>query len=663
MLYKIIALLIIQICLLSKFDYYIYSIQNKLFYQFAKTNNFQNNNDNDLINLNKINFSNSLFNYSNAFNVTNIVFELSNFSYIFSFRFNIIQVEYYILFSYQNGSFISPSDLSLYYDLHLICHINIVDSNLTIDSLASIYLNKFFHCIEFININEKISFGITIYKPKIGISCTNISQYFFNNSVFNYNKLFHKENKLFHPTFIRKHYYLKKKYISLNIKSLYILKPESNTKSNIIKSYNEWKFFNIYNHYFCFCVGNKCLYQNILNINNTTQICKYKFYLYLIDENKHLYNKTDYLLADFPWSYQSLDDAFPVFKKLIKLKKNAYYMTINTNIFQNTSIYNLDDNLYNHIIKSNFINGDFLEKYFSLFLKLKAVVSGAEFFSFRNLFYYIDYITFISLTHGLNYFKTELFKTYYGRSRYHKLVISTSEKLISLATQNGWEEKDLIKICLPKWDKFDLIKNKNFINKNISIFFFFTWRIWQKNITDEMKLESIYFKNIIELMNNNFLIDILDEKGIILNFCLHHMLEIYKDKLNFRNKNINIIKQNEIFKYIIKSSLLVTDFSSIIFEFMYQNKPFVMFIPDSQDPNISKYYDKDYFNLIKGLKDGSIDFMNKFFDINLAVDKIIYYINNDFQLENNLVQFYNSFNFMCGNNTLKFINYLKNIRK
>ena len=160
MLYKIIALLIIQICLLSKFDYYIYSIQNKLFYQFAKTNNFQNNNDNDLINLNKINFSNSLFNYSNAFNVTNIVFELSNFSYIFSFRFNIIQVEYYILFSYQNGSFISPSDLSLYYDLHLICHINIVDSNLTIDSLASIYLNKFFHCIEFININEKISFGI-----------------------------------------------------------------------------------------------------------------------------------------------------------------------------------------------------------------------------------------------------------------------------------------------------------------------------------------------------------------------------------------------------------------------------------------------------------------------------------------------------------------------
>ena len=163
--------------------------------------------------------------------------------------------------------------------------------------------------------------------------------------------------------------------------------------------------------------------------------------MYLIDENKHLYNKTHYLLADFPWDFRSLDDAFPVFQKLIELKKNAYYMTINKKILQNKNI--KEKKFHKHIIKGNFINGDFLEKYFSLFLKLKVVISGAEYFSFNNLFYYIEYITFISLTHGLNYFKTELFKTYYGREKYHKIVISTSEKLISLAIKNGWAEKDL----------------------------------------------------------------------------------------------------------------------------------------------------------------------------------------------------------------------------
>ena len=185
----------------------------------------------------------------------------------------------------------------------------------------------------------------------------------------------------------------------------------------------------------------------------------------MIEENKYLYNKTYYLLGDFPGDFQSIDDAYPVFQKLIKLKKNAFYMTINKVIFQekkkNNDLYN------NHIINGNYINGDFIEKYFSLFLRLKAVISGAEFFSFNNLFYYIEYITFINLTHGLNYFKTYLFKSYYGSNKYNKLVISPSEKIISLAIQNGWKEKDLIKICLPKWDKFDSLKRKKSKKKNI----------------------------------------------------------------------------------------------------------------------------------------------------------------------------------------------------
>ena len=94
-------------------------------------------------------------------------------------------------------------------------------------------------------------------------------------------------------------------------------------------------------------------------------------------------------------------------------------MTINKQIFENK---NINDFSFNHIIKGNMINGDFIENYFTLFLKLKAVISGAEYFSFSDIFYYMDYITFISLTHGLNYFKAYLYKTYYGYMKYNKLV-------------------------------------------------------------------------------------------------------------------------------------------------------------------------------------------------------------------------------------------------
>ena len=63
--------------------------------------------------------------------------------------------------------------------------------------------------------------------------------------------------------------------------------------------------------------------------------------------------------------------------------------------------------------------------------------------------------------------------------------------------------------------------------------------------------------------------------------------------------------------------LFVTDFSSIIFEYIYQKKPFVIIIPDGKDPKINQLYRHDYFNLLKDLKSGKIGFKNKFFDISI----------------------------------------------
>ena len=94
---------------------------------------------------------------------------------------------------------------------------------------------------------------------------------------------------------------------------------------------------------------------------------------------------------------------------------------------------------------------------------------------------------------------------------------------------------------------------------------------------------------------------------------------------------------------------------------MYLNKPFVMYIPDNKEINIKKFYSENYINLINGLKDGSISFINKYFDINQVVDKIIYYINNNFIIEKKVADFYKSFNLTCENNTMKFINYLENL--
>ena len=110
-----------------------------------------------------------------------------------------------------------------------------------------------------------------------------------------------------------------------------------------------------------------------------------------------------------------------------------------------------------------------------------------------------------------------------------------------------------------------------------------------------------------------------------------------------------------------KTNLIVSDFSSVIFDLIYRRKPFVIYIPDLEDPKIKDLYIKDYYDLIESIKNGTIEFENKCFSINETINKIIYYINNNFSLEKNLEKFYNDFNFK-GKNINKFINYLKNLK-
>ena len=94
---------------------------------------------------------------------------------------------------------------------------------------------------------------------------------------------------------------------------------------------------------------------------------------------------------------------------------------------------------------------------------------------------------------------------------------------------------------------------------------------------------------------------------------------------------------------------------------MYRRKPFVIYIPDANDPEIINIYKPDYYELIKSMKNGTIYFENKYFYLNETINKIIYYINNNFNLDPKLDKFYDSFGFKNGNNINKFIEYLKNL--
>ena len=100
----------------------------------------------------------------------------------------------------------------------------------------------------------------------------------------------------------------------------------------------------------------------------------------------------------------------------------------------------------------------------------------------------------------------------------------------------------------------------------------------------------------------------------------------------------------------------------IIFDIICRKKPFIIFIPDAQDPKIKDIY-KDYcYHVIKSFKNGLIDFENIFLEVKEVAMKINYYINNNFALEKKMKEFYNTFGFKSGNNINDFINYLTNLK-
>ena len=471
------------------------------------------------------------------------------------------------------------------------------------------------------------------------------------------NYLLSLNNYKFDSKYINKQYSLISKKAFSSNRSLYLLKksyisnPICSSKENAITFRNIWHFKNIYNHYFCFCNGKSCPHDQ--NFDD----CKYYLYLSIIDKNRNLYKKTDYLFLDFLYANRAPGDAYFVFREMVKQNISAYYLTERKDIYQEFYDNQTKFQKVIPIINKQYnITGKILEQYLPLFLRLKAVISGSEFFSKENIFLNINYITFICLGHGVNYFKPFLYEEYYGCKRYNKIILP-SDKIISIAKQYGWKKKNIIKIGLPKWDLFynySLIMKKKIEEK--CIFMMFTWR----NLRIGKNISSHYFNNIFKLLNSFRLRKILNQNNIKLYISLHHNL-LNKQNLIKGKTKAKYVNQEDIVTCLMKCNLVISDFSSVIFDFMYRKKPFIIFIPDSDDKNIKYLYDDDYFNVINGLKNDSIPFVNKFFDVKDTIKAIIHYIKTNFNLDIKLKKFYKTFNLNQSNNINYFIEYLESL--
>ena len=610
----------------------------------------------------------------NITDINNIFLKVVKVSYYYSIEYDLIETKYYIEVNDNNNNIIKPSDFSLYFNLHILCDILILENEKKVYSFSNIEENKFFFCYEYINMDEHVKFGIKIFKNnEIEEEIESFEKYFFTDELIknNLNPTFINNNK-FNINYLNDEYnnllnkingYKRKTEINKfsKLKISYLKPPLCYLKRDIAQIEGKWYYNNIYGNYFCFCRDENCINLKTFYFPNY-QYCKYYFYLTIIDNNRYIYQKTSYLLSDFFNDNIEPSDAFPIFKEMKKKNFDVYYLTTSKFIFNEFCSNNKYCYDNEHIIYGvRTINGDILERFFGLFLKLKVVITAEQYNTIDNIFYNIEYITYIFLGHGVQYIKSYLYKDYLSYKKYDKMLLPPCQRIIDVALKGGWKNENIIKIGLPKWDTYD-IYNKNKIafkaEKNIerAIFIMFTWRKVKKG----QNMSELYYDNLNNILYNSNINKELQNRNINIYFCYHHNL---KEKRKIKtNTNIRYINQNDISYLLKNSSLIITDFSAIMFDAIIQKKPLILYIPDALDTNLKDKYLFDYYETIMKIKKGMIYLYEIFFDLNDVINKIIYYIVNDFALEKEKLKYYNEFKFKNKGNTNKFLRYIKNLK-
>ena len=373
--------------------------------------------------------------------------------------------------------------------------------------------------------------------------------------------------------------------------------------------------------------------KDIFSITYNNNITDIKSLVNELNLYKKYSKKNNIIFADYYISKICYDkSAYYLFQYYLEENIDFPYYIINneSEFYKSLKGKNKTKNL---ILYNNTDSPIFYRTLFNYLKDTKIIINAYSIDLLQYISGNVDYIKYLKINHGIKHFKEQYAKTEFIKELNNKgNVICSSPYEYELYTKKlKYKPTQIHNASLSRYERFKYIK-KNISEKNC-ILVSFTYRRYNRYIFEKSK----YKENLNKLLNNKELITFLINKKVDLIYIPHHIeLQQGKNYSQDLYKYCKVLNQSNLEHYIEQCSLFITDFSSLSFDFMFQNKPVLFYSIDKNDNNtiIEKQFMKE--------PNDTIYFGNYFDRQDLLIDKIKYYINNTFKIDNNLRSKYNT---------------------
>lgn len=321
------------------------------------------------------------------------------------------------------------------------------------------------------------------------------------------------------------------------------------------------------------------------------------------------------------------DNGYYLFKYIKeKTKRNEVYYVINKESPDYNKI-----RMYNSVIQF----GSFKHYIYTLGCTYNISTQNSAGFPNSKIFHFLNtkkklHSKFVFLQHGITHNKVEWLMNNHNNIDIFCCASSIEKEFVSSVL--GYNNKTY----LTGFCRFDGLNVGSGTN---SIFFMPTWRSYLNDIdlcsdyNDRKKrfLDSYYYRVLNDYLTNINLVKYLENNNIFLYFYLHDNASEFTDTFKSISNNIIIASKDtyNIQELLNYCGYLITDYSSIAFDFAFMGKPLQYFQFDYESFRKNHYekgyfdYCKDGFGTVTYTINESINEIMQAFDNNLSNEKFI----------------------------------------